>query len=203
MGNPSFDIVSELNWQEVDNAVNQAQKELLQRYDFKGSKSSIDYDKTGKKITLVADDDFKLRALTDILEGRFAKRGVSIKSLTYKTPESAFEGTLRQAVELTSGLPSEKAKELVKIIKDAKFKVQAQIEGDKLRVSSAKKDELQAVIAHIRSINFSLPFLQAEDGIRYWSVTGVQTCALPISFFGDIFHDPFQRLTPYGNHPFL
>jgi len=155
--NFSFDIVSELNMQEVDNAVNQAQKELVQRYDFKGSKASIDYNKTDKKITLVADDDFKLKALTDILEGRFAKRGVSIKALGYKTPEKAFEGTLRQIVELASGLPSEKAKEIVKIIKDAKLRVQASIEGQKVRVSSPKKDELQSVIALLRNSNISLP----------------------------------------------
>lgn len=152
----SFDIVSEVNMQEVDNAINQAEKELLQRFDFKGSKSSIAYDRNAKKITLVADDDFKLRALKDIIEGRFAKRGVSIKSLNYKTQEQAFEGTVRQVAEIASGLPSEKAKELVKIIKDAKFKVQAAIEGEKVRVSSQKKDELQTVMAHLRSINFPL-----------------------------------------------
>ncbi len=151
--NFSFDIVSDVNLMEVDNAINQAQKELAQRFDFKNSKSTIEY----KKITLIADDDFKLRALQDIIEGRMAKRGVSIKSLTYKTPESAFEGTLRQVVEITSGLPAEKAKELSKLIKDAKFKVQVQIEGTKLKVSSPKKDELQEVIAFIKGANFSLP----------------------------------------------
>src|SRR3989339_1858923 len=147
--NFSFDIVSDVNLMEVDNAINQAQKELAQRFDFKNSKSTIEYNKADKKITLIADDDFKLRALQDIIEGRMAKRGVSIKSLTYKTPESAFEGTLRQVVEITSGLPAEKAKELSKLIKDAKFKVQVQIEGTKLKVSSPKKDELQEVIAFI------------------------------------------------------
>lgn len=155
--NFSFDIVSEVNFQEVDNAINQAQKELAQRFDFKNSKSSIDYNKTERKITLIADDDFKLRALRDILEGRLAKRGVSLKSLNSKEPERAFEGTLRQVIELTSGLPTEKSKELVKIIKDLRLKVQAQIEGEKVRVISAKKDELQAVIVHLRTINFSLP----------------------------------------------
>jgi len=155
--NFSFDIVSEVNMQEVDNAINQAQKELAQRYDFKGSKASIDYNKTDKKITLVADDDFKMRALRDILETRMAKRGVSIKALEYKEPEKAFEGTLRQVATITSGLPSEKAKELVKLIKDAKLKVQVQIEGAKVRVSSPKKDELQGVIAYLRGVNFALP----------------------------------------------
>jgi uncharacterized protein YajQ (UPF0234 family) len=153
----SFDIVSEVNFQEVDNAINQAQKELAQRFDFRGSKSSIEYRKDEKKIILVADDDFKLRALRDILEGRMAKRSVSLKSLKNNTPEKAFEGTLRQVVELTSGLPADKAKELIKIIKDSRLKVQVQIEGDKLRVSSAKKDDLQAIIAYLRNAQFSLP----------------------------------------------
>ena len=155
--NFSFDIVSEINMQEVDNAVNQAQKELGQRFDFKGSKSSIDYNKQEKKIILVADDDFKLKALRDILEGRMAKRGVSLKSLKAENPEKSFEGTLRQTLELISGLPSDKAKELVKIIKDSKFKVQTQIEGQKIRVISPKKDELQTVISFLRNSKFSLP----------------------------------------------
>ena len=155
--NFSFDIVSEVNFMEVENAINQAQKELTQRFDFKGSKSSIDYNKTEKKITLVADDDFKLRALRDIIDGRFAKRGVSLKALEEKPPENSFEGTIRQVLNIVSGLPSDKAKEIVKIIKDAKIKVQAQIEGAKVRVSSPKKDELQTVIAHLRNVNFSLP----------------------------------------------
>jgi Uncharacterized protein conserved in bacteria len=155
--NFSFDIVSEVNFMEVDNAINQSQKELAQRYDFKGSKSSIDYNKTDKKITLVADDDFKMRSLRDIVEGRMAKRGVSLKSLKYGVQESSFEGTVRQVVELVSGMPSEKAKELARIIKDSKLKVQVQIEGPKVRVVSPKKDELQAVIALLRNSDFSLP----------------------------------------------
>ncbi len=153
----SFDIVSEVNFMEVENAINQAQKELAQRFDFKGSKSSIEYNAKDKKITLIGDDDFKLRSLRDILEGRMAKRGVSLKSMKNNEPEQAFEGTLRQTVELISGLPSDKAKEVAKIIKDSKLKVQAQIEGQKIRVSSAKKDELQSVITLLRNTNFTLP----------------------------------------------
>jgi uncharacterized protein YajQ (UPF0234 family) len=155
--NFSFDIVSEVNFMEVDNAINQAQKELSQRFDFKGSKSSIEYNKAEKKITLIADDEYRLRALRDIIDGRMAKRGVSLKSLSSKEPEKAFEGTVRQVVDLQNGLPSDKAKELVKLIKDAKLKVQAQIEGEKVRVSSPKKDELQAAIAFLRAASFSLP----------------------------------------------
>jgi hypothetical protein len=148
-------VVSEVNLQEVDNAINQAQKELAQRFDFKNSKSSIALDLPAKKLTLIGDDDFKLRALRDIVEGRFAKRGVSIKALTYKEPEQAFEGTLRQVIELASGIPREKAKDIITLIKNSKLKVQVQIEGEKLRVISAKKDDLQAVMALLRGT--SLP----------------------------------------------
>ena len=157
MANFSFDIVSEVDMQEVDNAINRAQKELAQRYDFKGTKCSIEFNKAEKKMTLLADDDFKLKALQDIVEGRFAKRGVSIKSINYNTPDNAFSGSLRQVAEITSGLPKEKAKEIVQLIKNMGLKVQTQIEGEKLRVISAKKDDLQSVIAGLRESNFSLP----------------------------------------------
>ncbi len=157
MANFSFDIVSEADLQEVDNAVNQANKELAQRYDFKDSKASITYDRKEKKITLIADDDFKLRSLTDILAIRMAKRQVSLKSLKFNEPEKAFEGYLRQTVEICMGIDKEKAKELTGIIKELKVKVQAQIEGEKIKVSSPKKDDLQAVITHLRGLDFSLP----------------------------------------------
>lgn len=157
MANFSFDIVSEADLQEIDNAVNQAKKELAQRFDFKGSKSSIDYNKEEKAITLIGDDDYKLRSLKDMLAGRLSKRNVSLKSLTFNEPEKAFEGTLRQKVEISTGIAKEKAKELAKIIKDLNLKVQTQIEGEKLRVSSPKKDDLQIVISHLRNLDFSLP----------------------------------------------
>jgi cyclic-di-GMP-binding protein len=157
MANFSFEIVSEVDLQEVDNAVNQAVKELSQRYDFKGSKASIAFDRKEKKITLIADDDFKLRSLTDILTTRLAKRGVSLKSLKFNDPEKAFEGYLRQAVEICMGIDKERAKELTGIIKGLGLKVQAQIEGEKIKVSSAKKDELQVVIAHLKGLDFSIP----------------------------------------------
>ena len=157
MANFSFDIVSEVNLQEVDNAVNQANKELSQRYDFKNSKASIAFDRKEKKITLIADDDFKLRALTDILATRMAKRKISLKSLKFNDPEKAFQGYLRQVVEICMGIDKEKAKELTGIIKGLGLKVQTQIEGEKIKVSSPKKDELQAVIAHLRGLNFSIP----------------------------------------------
>ncbi|MBU1869042.1 MAG: YajQ family cyclic di-GMP-binding protein [Candidatus Omnitrophica bacterium] len=157
MANFSFDIVSEVDLQEMDNAVNQANKELSQRYDFKDSKASIAYDRKEKKVTLVADDNFKLRALTDILATRMAKRGISLKSLKFNPPEKAFEGYLRQVVEICMGIDKERAKELIGIIKGLGLKVQTQIEGEKIKVSSAKKDELQAVITHIKALDFSIP----------------------------------------------
>lgn len=157
MANFSFDIVSEVDLQEMDNAVNQATKELTQRYDFKDSKSSITFERKENKITLLADDDFKLRALTDILATRMAKRGISLKSLKFNAPEKAFGGYLRQAVEICIGIDKEKAKELTGIIKGLGLKVQTQIEGEKIKVSSAKKDDLQAVIAHLKGLNYSIP----------------------------------------------
>ncbi len=153
----SFDIVSEVNMMEVDNAVNQARKELANRFDFKDSKSSIELNKNEKEITLIADNEYKMKALKDILEGRFAKRGVSIKSLGYKAQENAFEGHIRQIAEIVSGLSSDRAKELAKLIRDSKIKVQAQIDGAKIRVVSSKKDDLQLVIAYLKQLSFSLP----------------------------------------------
>ena len=153
----SFDIISEADLQEVDNAVNQAKKEMSQRYDFKGSKSSIDYNRTEKKLKLVGDDDGKLRAVKDMLAEKLAKRAVSMKFLTFKDPQQVFGGCLEQEADLASGIPQDKAKELVKIIKGLGLKVQAQIEGEKIRVSSFKKDELQLVISHLRKIEFSAP----------------------------------------------
>ncbi len=157
MANFSFDIVSEVDLQEMDNAVNQAKKELTQRYDFKNSKASIAYDRKEKKITLIADDNFKLRALTDILAIRMAKRHISRKSLKFNAPEKAFEGYLRQSVEICTGIDREKAKELIGSIKKLGLKVQTQIEEEKIRVRSPKKDELQAVITHLKGLDFSIP----------------------------------------------
>jgi uncharacterized protein YajQ (UPF0234 family) len=152
--NFSFDIVSEADLQEVDNAVNQAKKEMAQRFDFKGSKSSIEYNRTEKKITLIGDDDFKLRSVKEMLATKLAKRGVSVKFLTYKDPEQVFGGCLQQVADLASGIPQDKAKELVKLIKGLGLKVQPQIEGEKIRVVSPKKDDLQVVISHLRKLDF-------------------------------------------------
>ncbi len=152
----SFDIVSEADLQEVDNAVNQAKKELAQRFDFKGSKSSIEYNRAEKRITLIGDDEFKLRSVNNILADKLAKRGVSMKLLTFSDPQQVFGGCVQQAADLASGIPHEKAKELVRIIKALGLKVQPQIEGEKIRVVSPKKDDLQAVITHLRKVDFPL-----------------------------------------------
>ena len=152
----SFDIVSEADLQEVDNAVNQSKKEIAQRFDFKGSKSSIEYSRIEKKITLVGDDDFKLRSVRDILSNKLAKRGVSMKLLTFGEPQKISGGCLEQVADLASGIPHDRAKELVKMIKDLGLKVQAQIEGEKVRVFSPKKDDLQSVISYLRKTEFPL-----------------------------------------------
>ncbi len=156
---PSFDIVSQLDLQEVDNAVNQAKKELLTRFDFKGSKSTIEFlkDEKEKKIRLLADDDMKLRNLQDILKSRMASRKISQKALDFKTPEKAFDGCLRQDVSLAQGIPQDKAKEIVRIIKELPVKVQAAIQGDEIRVTSKSKDDLQAVIQHLRTAPLTVP----------------------------------------------
>ena len=154
MADFSFDITSRVDLQEIDNAVNQAKKELANRYDFKGARFSIDYNREEKKITLVAGDDFKLRGIHDSLGLRLTKRGISLKSIKYNEPEKAFEGNLRQVAEITDGIPKERARELVQIIKDLRLKVQARIEEDKIRVVASKKEDLQTVIAHLKSIDF-------------------------------------------------
>lgn len=155
----SFDVVSKLDLQEVDNAVNQAKKELQTRYDFKGSKSSIELlkEKETVKIQLIADDELKLRNLHDILKTRMASRKISLKALDFKTPEKAFDGCLRQEVLLSQGIAHEKAKEIVKAVKDLKVKVQTAIQGDQLRVSSKSKDDLQAVMQHLRDLSLDIP----------------------------------------------
>nr|NNM90947.1 YajQ family cyclic di-GMP-binding protein [Bacilli bacterium] len=144
----SFDIVSECDLQEVGNAVNQAQKELETRFDFKGSKSSIE--QNGAQITLIADDEFKLDAVIDILKTKLVRREVSLKSLEYGKIEPASQGTVRQVITMKQGLAQEVAKTIIKLIKDSKLKVQASIQGDQVRVTGKSKDDLQAVISLLR-----------------------------------------------------
>ncbi|TAL27668.1 MAG: YajQ family cyclic di-GMP-binding protein [Nitrospirae bacterium] len=146
----SFDIVSKVDMQEVLNSVQQATKEMSQRFDFKGSKSSIEFNKDKAEITLVSDDEQKLKSVIDILQSKFAKRGVSLKSLVYGKVEAASGATVRQVITLQQGIAQEKAKEIVKIIKDSKMKVQAEIQKDQVRVRAKKIDDLQAVMAMLR-----------------------------------------------------
>ena len=151
----SFDIVSKTDMQEVKNAVDQAAKELAQRFDFKGSKSSITLEATD--LIIASDDEYKLKSVLDILQSKLVKRGVSLKALSYGALEEALGGTVRQKVTLQQGISSEKAKEIAKAIRDAKLKAQTQIQGDQVRVLSKSKDDLQATIAFLKSLDFGLP----------------------------------------------
>lgn len=156
MADFSFDVVSKVEMPEVVNAVNQATKEMETRFDFRGSKSSIALDEKKGEITLVGDDELKLRNVVEILESKLIKRGVSIKALDYGKVEDASGSTLKQVVKLKQGLPQDKARQITSAIKDAKLKVKTEIHGDEIRVSGAKKDDLQAVINLLRSQEFGL-----------------------------------------------
>lgn len=153
---PSFDIVSKTDTQEVDNAVNQAIKEMQQRYDFKGSKSELKWEKK-EEITILADDDTKLNSVTDILQTKLVKRGVSLKSLEYGKVEDASGGMKRQVIKILQGIPSDKAKEITKLIKDKKLKVQTQMMDEQIRVTGKKIDDLQEVIQTLKGVDFDLP----------------------------------------------
>ena len=151
----SFDVVSKTEMQEVANAIQQAQKELAQRFDFKGSKSSIDL--TGEEIVLVSDDEGKLRSVKDIVESKLVKRKVALKALAYEKVEQAAGGTVRQRAKIVQGIESEKAKAIVRTIKDAKLKVQASIQGDQVRVTGRNKDDLQRAIALVKEGDYGIP----------------------------------------------
>jgi uncharacterized protein YajQ (UPF0234 family) len=151
----SFDIVSKSDLTEVSNAIAQAMKEIVTRFDLKDSKSSIEFD--GKEtLTLHSVDEYKLKAINDVLQAKLVKRGVSLKSLSYGALEPAAGGTVRQKATLQQGVAVEKAKEIVKFIKDAKHKVQASIQGDLVRVSGKDRDTLQGVIAAVRQKDFGI-----------------------------------------------
>lgn len=146
MAENSFDIVSKVDLQEVSNAIQQAMKEIGQRFDFRGSKSSIELDKVKNEIQIVSDDEYKLKNVIDVLQSKLIKREVPLKALEYGKVENAALSTVKQTITLQQGIPSEKAKEIVKEIKNAKLKVQAEIQKDQLRVKAKKIDDLQAVI---------------------------------------------------------
>ena len=152
----SFDIVCQVDMQEVANAVAQAVKEIAQRFDFKGSKSSIELDKGKGIITLLSDDEQKLKSVIDILQTKLVKRGVALKALDYGKIEKAAGGTVRQTVTLQQGIPQEKAKEIVKLIKDMKLKVTSEIQKDQVRVRAKKIDDLQAIMGRIKEKDFGI-----------------------------------------------
>jgi hypothetical protein len=145
----SFDVACKIDMQEVANAVNQAKREIETRYDLKGSKNEITQDKS--VITMTSPDDMKLKAVLDILQSKLHRRGIDLKALTIGNPEPAAGGTLRQTITLQDGIPIEKAKEIVRLIKDAKIRVQASIQEKQVRVSGKNRDDLQAVIAMLKA----------------------------------------------------
>ena len=153
----SFDITSGVDLQEVDNAVNQARKEIAQRYDFKGSRAAIDLNRLENTLTLTADDEFKMNAVWEILQGRMVRRGVPTKNLTPGDIERAANDTVRRVITLQQGIPTEAAKDIVKFLKDHKLKkVQAAIQADQVRVSSPSKDELQEAMRQLREHDFGV-----------------------------------------------
>ena len=159
---PSFDIVSKVDMQEVDNAVNQAIKEIGQRYDFKGSKSQITPEKDSVKI--LADDDYKLKAVVDVLQSKFLKRNISIKALQYGKVEPASGGLVRQIITVQQGISKEKAKDIIAVIKEAKLK-QAQIQDDQVRVTGKNRDDLQDAIQLLKGkdLDVEMQFLNFRE----------------------------------------
>lgn len=151
----SFDVVSKTDMQEVANAIQQAQKELAQRFDFKGSKSEIEL--KAEELILVSDDEVKLKSLKDIVESKLVKRKVSLKAIDYAPLEDASMGTVRQKAKIVQGIEIEKAKAIVKAIKEAKLKVQASIQADQVRVTGKSKDDLQGAMALLRDKDFGVP----------------------------------------------
>lgn len=157
---PTFDIISELNQVELRNAIDQANKEVGTRFDFKGSDARVEL--ADKTLTLFADDEFKLKQVADVLTAKLAKRGVDIRALEYKDPEKVSGNKMKQAVIARSGVDIERAKKIVKLVKDSKLKVQASIQGDTVRVSGAKRDDLQSAIALVKKSVTDYP-LQYEN----------------------------------------
>ena len=155
--NSSFDIVSEIDLQEVDNAINQAIKEIRQRYDLKDSKTELELNKKDKLISLNTKDDYSRKQSIDILQTKLIKRGLSIKALKMEDPEPAAGGKLKQKINLQSGISKDNAKKITKLIKDLKIKVSAQIMDERVRVQGAKKDDLQTVIQSVKEADFDFP----------------------------------------------
>lgn len=152
----TFDVVSKVDMAEVKNAVNQATKEIIQRYDFKGTNSEIQLDEKEHKLVLATASEFTLKSLNDVLQQKLIKRSVSLKALSYGKIEPAAKDSVRQTVELQQGIPMEKAREIVKFIKDTKLRVQASINGDFVRVSGKDRDTLQQVITALKGADFGI-----------------------------------------------
>lgn len=152
----SFDIVSKVDLQEVSNAVRQTEKEISQRFDFRGSKSSVTLDEKKYELTLISDDEHKLKSLIDILQTKLVKRSVPLKAVNFGKMEPASGGTVRQVLMLQQGIPVEKAKEIIKFIKSTKLKVQAEIQKEQVRVRSKKIDDLQNIIKEIKEKDFGI-----------------------------------------------
>ncbi len=153
----SFDIVSEVNMQEVDNAVNQARKEVAQRYDLKDSQSSIEFNQKEKTLQIHSLNEFSLKSVVDILENKLVKRGIHLKALKYNPVEEGTGGSAKQLITIRVGIEKEDAKDIVKRIKDTKLKVQAQIMEDQVRVTGKSRDDLQAVIAMLKGADLPFP----------------------------------------------
>lgn len=162
---PSFDAVSNINLQEIDNAVNSVLRELKNRYDFKGAIFEITVDTKENKINIHAEDEYKLGQIGDSLKVFATKRGIDVKAFEFETPEKASGNSLKQAVKIKQGIDQENAKKLVKLIKDKKLKVQASIRGNEVRVEGKKRDDLQEVIGLLRATNFDFPlqFINFRD----------------------------------------
>lgn len=152
----SFDVVSQVEMQEVKNAIDQTTKEIRQRFDFKGSRTELALREKETELIVVSDDEYKLKAVLDILKAKFAKRHVSLRALLYGKMEEALGGTVRQVITIQSGLSDEKAKAITKAVRDGKFKVQTQIQGEQVRVQGKSKDELQGVIAFLKQQDFGV-----------------------------------------------
>jgi len=156
MADNSFDVVSKIELPEVSNAIQQALKEILQRYDLKDSKSSIELNEKDGKILIASADDFKLKAVIDVLQAKLVKRNVPLKGLTFGTVTPSAGSSVRQEITLQQGIPLEKAREVVKAVKDSKLKVQASIQGDVVRISGKDRDVLQEVMHLLRSSDFGI-----------------------------------------------
>ncbi len=152
----SFDIVCVVDLQEVDNAVNQAMKEISQRFDFKGSKSNINIDKDKGVVTVISDDEQKIKSVIDILQSKLVRRGISLKALSYGKVEPAAGDTVKQVITLQQGIPQDKAKEIVKFIKNTKLKVTSEIQKEQVRVKGKKIDELQAIMSRVKEKDFGI-----------------------------------------------